>query len=515
MAAPTLTLGALGRGLLRGWAAGARAGRRGGAAAGGAAEGRRGKATEALAPAAADAPAFGKWASPAPAPQGHVTALRRLPATTVTELPSGLRVATAAVPHAETATVGVWIDAGSRFETAASNGAAHFLEHMAFKGTAKRSARALEEQVEDMGAHLNAYTSREQTTYYAKVLGKDVGRAVDMLADILQGPLLEEAAIERERGVILREMQEVEGLPDEVLFDHLHATAFQHCPLGRTILGPADNIRSLTKKDLADYIATHYTAPRMVVVGAGAVDHQQLVDLAGKAFEQLPTTPKTTADFVAEEPAIFTGSEVRIRDPDMEKVHLAMCVKGASWADPDSVPLMVMQHMLGSWDKDSPAGVNPGSVLAQRVSANSLADSFMAFNTHYTDTGLFGLYAVSDGEKLDDLAWAMMHDFTALAYAVDDIAVARAQNQLKASILASTDGTSGLAEEIGRQLLTYGRHIPKEEMFARIDAVDVDTVKGVADRFIKDNEISIAAMGDTTSLPDYHWFRRMTYWLTY
>ena len=143
--------------------------------------------------------------------------------------------------------MGVWIDAGSRYESDATNGAAHFLEHMAFKGTAARDTRQLEQEVEDMGGHLNAYTSREQTCYYARVFSGDVPAAVDILSDILQNSKLDEAAIERERDVILREMQEVEGVPEEVVFDHLHATAFQQTPLGRTILGPAANVKSLTR----------------------------------------------------------------------------------------------------------------------------------------------------------------------------------------------------------------------------------------------------------------------------
>ena len=165
----------------------------------------------------------------------------------ITTLPNGLRVATETTPHAQTAAVGVWIDAGSRYESDATNGAAHFLEHMAFKGTAARDTRQLEQEVEDMGGHLNAYTSREQTCYYARVFSGDVPAAVDILSDILQNSKLDEAAIERERDVILREMQEVEGVPEEVVFDHLHATAFQQTPLGRTILGPAANVKSLTR----------------------------------------------------------------------------------------------------------------------------------------------------------------------------------------------------------------------------------------------------------------------------
>ena len=165
-----------------------------------------------------------------------------------------MRVATETNPHAETATIGVWIDAGSRYETQANNGTAHFLEHMAFKGTAKRTTSGLEEEIENMGGHLNAYTSREQTTYYAKVFKKDVPKAVDILQDILQNSSLDKAHVERERGVILREMEEVEKEVEEVLFDHLHATAFQQTGLGRTILGYAENVRSITRDDLAKYI---------------------------------------------------------------------------------------------------------------------------------------------------------------------------------------------------------------------------------------------------------------------
>merc|ERR1719201_1737998 len=208
--------------------------------------------------------------------------------TKVSVLPSGLRVASED-SGGETATVGVWIDAGSSFETDADNGSAHFLEHMAFKGTTKRSQEQLEKEIENIGGHLNAYTSREQTVYYAKVFKDDVPQAIDILSDILQNSKLDEAAIERERGVILREMEEVMANREEVIFDELHATAFQGTPLGRTILGPTENILNITRDDLDKYIKTHYTAPRMVIAGAGAVEHDQLKDLAEKTFDKLPT----------------------------------------------------------------------------------------------------------------------------------------------------------------------------------------------------------------------------------
>jgi processing peptidase subunit beta len=207
---------------------------------------------------------FQRYNSPVPSTVDHTAVLGR-PETKVTTLANGLRVASESDLSAATATVGVWIDAGSRFEIASTNGTAHFLEHMIFKGTKRRSMRQLEEEIENMGGHLNAYTSREQTTYYAKVMKKDLPVAVDILADILQNSRFDEDRITRERQVILREMEEVEGQVEEVMFDHLHATAFQHSSLGRSILGPAANIRSITKANLQDYITTHYTAPRMVI----------------------------------------------------------------------------------------------------------------------------------------------------------------------------------------------------------------------------------------------------------
>ncbi|XP_042393930.1 probable mitochondrial-processing peptidase subunit beta, mitochondrial [Zingiber officinale] len=459
-------------------------------------------------------PRFLRYASPHPDLADH-TPILAAPETRVTTLPNGLRVATESTLASRTATVGVWIDAGSRFETDETNGTAHFLEHMIFKGTESRTVRQLEEEIENMGGHLNAYTSREQTTYYAKVLDKDVPKALEILADILQNSSFDEKRIERERDVILREMEEVEGQTEEVIFDHLHATAFQYTPLGRTILGPAQNINSITKEHLKNYISTHYTAPRMVISAAGAIKHEDLVELVKKKFPKLSNNPITASQLMAREPAIFTGSEVRIIDDDILLAQFAIAFSGASWTDPDSIALMVMQSMLGSWNKNSGWGKHMGSGLVQRVAINDIAESVMAFNTNYKDSGLFGVYAVAKPDCLDDLAYAIMHEISKLCYRVSETDVIRARNQLKASLQLHMDGTSPIAEDIGRQILTYGRRIPVAELFARIDAVDASTVKRVANRFIFDQDVALAALGPIQSLPDYNWFRRRTYMLRY
>lgn len=453
---------------------------------------------------------FLRYSSPEPRLLDHMPILS-YPATRITTLSNGMRVATESDLGAETATVGVWIDAGSRFETAQTNGTAHFLEHMIFKGTKRRAVRALEEEIENMGGHLNAYTSREQTTYFAKVLKNDVFVALDILSDILQNSCFYENAIKRERDVILREMEEVESQTEEVIFDHLHSTAFRHCSLGRTILGPAENIRTISRKDLHQYISTHYSGPRMVVSAAGAVEHEQIVEQVKRLFTNLSTDPITAADLVEREPAVFTGSEVRTVNDDMPLAQIAVAFKGASWTDPDSIALMVLQTLLGSWNKNAGAGANMASELARKVATDDLADHIMAFNTNYKDTGLFGLHAVAKPDCLEKLSYTIMHELSRLTYEVSEVDVARARNQLKSCLVFHIDGTSPVAEDIGRQLLTYGRRIPFAEYFARIDAVDVDTVKRVVNRFIFDKDVAISGIGPIQSLPDYNWFRHQTY----
>ncbi|XP_058069131.1 probable mitochondrial-processing peptidase subunit beta, mitochondrial [Magnolia sinica] len=456
-------------------------------------------------------PRFLLHSSPEPKLSDHSPTLL-FPETRISTLSNGIRVVTQSSPTSavQTASVGVWIDAGSRFETPQTNGTAHFLEHMIFKGTRRRSARALEEEIENMGARLNAYTSREQTTFYANVLCDDVPIAVDILADILQNSRFSENAIRRERGVILREMEEVQGQAEEVIFDHLHSAAFRNNLLGNTILGPQENIQMISKMDLYQYISTHYTGPRMVVSAAGAVKHEEIVNQVSRQFKQLSTDPTTAAQLVDRNPAIFTGSEVRVVNNDSPIAHLAIAFKGSGWADPNSIPVMVLQSLLGSWNKSVGVGNYSGSELARRVSADDLAESIMAFNTNYCDTGLFGIYSTAMPDCLPSLSLAIMQEFRRMAHQISEADVMRARNQLKSALLLHIDGTSAVAENNGRQMLTYGRIVPFLELFARIDAVDAATIKETAKEFIINKDVAIAAMGPVHQLPDYDWFRSQT-----
>jgi len=434
--------------------------------------------------------------------------------TQVSALANEFRVATENT-GGETATVGVWIDTGSRYETDENNGVAHFLEHMAFKGTAKRSQLQLETEVENMGAHLNAYTSREQTVYYAKVLKSDVPKAVELLSDILLNSTFSQAAVERERDVILREMQEVDSQIEEVVFDRLHEVAFVGTPLSRTILGPEANIKSINADDIVSYIKTHYTAPRMVLAASGAVDHDQLVQLSGEHFGSVPTIAPEGLDFEYES-SLFSGSDVRDHDDDMELGHFALSFEGLCWTDPDIFSLMLCQSLLGTYDRKSLATQFTAAPLASNVAKMNYVHSMQPFCTCYNDTGLFGVYMVTpmkEKEMVMELFHHVQEEMVALTTGVTDEDLARAKSQLKYNILQQVDGTSQNAEEIGRQMLTFGRRMSLAETFARIEGIDAADVQRVAEKVIWDQEVAFAAVGPNLKyVGDLNALRRGTYW---
>ncbi|EAS32113.3 mitochondrial-processing peptidase subunit beta [Coccidioides immitis RS] len=447
-----------------------------------------------------------------PAKRGFATPVSTAATTQSTTLSNGLTIATEYSPWAQTSTVGVWIDAGSRAETDKTNGTAHFLEHLAFKGTNRRTQHQLELEIENMGGHLNAYTSRENTVYYAKSFNADVPKAVDILSDILQNSKLEPAAIERERDVILREQEEVDKQLEEVVFDHLHATAFQNQPLGRTILGPKENIQSIQRQDLVDYIKTNYTADRMVLVGAGGIPHEQLVKLAEQHFGSIPSQPPTSAAsaIAAEQKRLpdFIGSDVRIRDDTVPTAHIALAVEGVSWKDDDYFPALVTQAIVGNWDRAMGNSPYLGSKLSTFISHNNLANSFMSFSTSYSDTGLWGIYLVSENKTaLDDLVHFTLREWSRLSFSVTPAEVERAKAQLKASILLSLDGTTAIAEDIGRQIVTTGRRMSPQDIERAIDKVTEKDVMDFAQRKLWDQDVAVSAYGSVEGMLDYQRIR--------
>lgn len=447
-----------------------------------------------------------QWRSTAPSLKEM---LINQPPTRLTTLDSGMRVASEDT-GAPTATVGLWIDSGSRFETDDNNGVAHFMEHMAFKGTSKRSQTDLELEIENMGAHLNAYTSREQTVFYAKCLSQDVPKAVEILSDIIQNSSLGESEIERERGVILREMQEVETNLQEVVFDHLHSSAYQGTPLGRTILGPTKNIKSITKKDLQYYVKNNYGPPRFVLAGAGGVEHDMLANLADKHFGNM-TGPHYDEIPLLDEPCRFTGSEIRVRDDNIPLAHIAVAVEGAGWADADNIPLMIANTLMGAWDRSQGGGTNSANHLAQAGAIMGMCHSYQSFNTCYKDTGLWGVYYVCDPMMCEDFIENVQSEWMRLCTSVTEREVERAKNILKTNMLLQLDGTTAVCEDIGRQMLCYNRRIPLHELEARINSITAKTIHDVGMKYIYNQCPVIAAVGPIENLPDYNVIRADMY----
>lgn len=408
-----------------------------------------------------------------------------------TTLENGLRVVSHTMDAVETVSVGVFVDAGTRNEPVEINGVAHMLEHMAFKGTKRRSALEIVAEIEGVGGHLNAYTSREHTAYYAKVLKEDTPLAVDILADILQNSTFEPAELDRERSVVLQEIGQAHDTPDDVVFDHFQATAFPDQPMGRPVLGDAERVRGMSRDAIMGYMDQAYGAGSMVLSAAGMIEHDHLVALARHLFCDLPDR-RPLGDGAA-----AYGGGVHLEDRELEQVHLTVGFPGIGMQDPDIYASSVLATLFGG---------GMSSRLFQEIrERRGLVYSIHSYCSAYTDCGLFGIYAGTGEEEIEELMPVLTDEILRLAASLDEDEVRRARNQLKAGTLMSLESTSSRAEQLGEQMLVFGRPIPVGEIVSRIDAVDVDTVRRVANRIFTGRP-SLAAVGPLARMMPYDRF---------
>ena len=406
----------------------------------------------------------------------------------VSTLANGLRVVSETMERVETVSLGVWVGVGTRDEAPEVNGLAHFLEHMAFKGTKRRSARDVAEEIEAVGGHLNAYTSRENTAFYAKVLKEDAALAVDVLADILQNSTFEEDELARERDVVLQEIGQANDTPDDIIFDHFQETAFPAQPIGRPVLGSAEIVRGLSRPMLFDYVAEKYQAPRMVLSAAGRIEHAALVELAEANFAGLPV-----GDGAAPAPASYQGGDYR-EAKDLEQVHLVLGFPGLPYGDEDYYALGVYSTLLGG---------GMSSRLFQEVrEKRGLVYSIYSFSSSYRDGGLFGIYAGTGETEVAELVPVVCGEMRAVAEAVSDEEVRRARAQMKAGLLMSLESTGSRAEQLAQQMLIFGRPIPADEIIAHVDAVDAEAVQRVGAN-IAAGSVTCAALGPIGRLDPY------------
>ena len=407
----------------------------------------------------------------------------------ITTLDNGMRVISETMPRVETASFGVWVDVGTRHEPAAVNGVAHLLEHMAFKGTAKRSARAIAEEIEAVGGSLNAYTSRDQTAYYARILAADLPLAAELIADILQHSTFDEGELEKERHVVLQEIGQVNDTPDDLVFDLFQEAAYPDQPMGRSILGPEEVVAAMPRRALVDYISGHYAPARCVVAASGKVEHGRLVDLTRDLFGAMPG-----AGPAAPEPARYRGGAVLEPREDLEQVHLCVGVEAFSYTDPDFFALQVLATALGG---------GMSSRLFQEARENrGLCYTVSTFSSSFADSGLLGVYAGTAAADVPELAKVIEAETMALIERPEAAEIGRARAQLKANLFMSLESCYAVCEELARQLICLDRRVPTEEIVAKLDAVDVEAIRRVGRRLVTGSAPTIAAIGPLKALPE-------------
>lgn len=404
----------------------------------------------------------------------------------VTRLDNGLRIVSESRKTVETVAVGVWVDVGARYETLEQNGLTHCLEHMLFKGTKSRSARDIAFAIESAGGHMNAFTSRDNTTYYARVLKQDLGLAVDLLADLVLNSVCDANELEREKDVILQEIGQTSDTPDDIVFDNLQSVAFKNQPIGRTILGDAETVRGFARQNLLDFLQTHYLAGNIVLSAVGNLDHDALVDLVQTKFAGIQTGSREMPQV-----ASYVGG-VHIEDRQLEQLHLTLGWPGVSYHDDRYYAHQLYSTILGG---------GMSSRLFQEIREHrGLAYSVYSFSSSHAETGLFGVYAGTSPEQVQELASVLETEMDALTAGPGDEEFQIARAQLKAGLLMALEATTSRMEQLGRQMLVFDRIIPVTEMIANVDAVDPRDVADVASEILASDAKSIAAVGDKAAI---------------
>ena len=357
---------------------------------------------------------------------------------------------------------------------------------MAFKGTERRNAAEIAEAVENVGGHINAYTAREQTAYYVKLLKEDLALGADIIGDILTHSVFAPDEVERERGVILQEIGQANDTPDDIIFDHFQEAAYPSQAMGRPVLGTEAIIRNLRREDIAGYMHSHYAAKNVVVAATGNLEHERVVDLVGQHFADLRVDMPH-----ASTPGVYGGGEFR-EGRDLDQVHIVLGFPGVGYADPDYYPTLLLSTLLGG---------GMSSRLFQEIrEKRGLVYSIYSFAAPYMDGGLFGIYAGTGEDEAAELVPVTLEELARVQVDANEAEVRRARTQTKASLLMSLESTGSRCEQLARQFQVFGRVIPTAETVAKIDAVTVEDVRRAAARVFRGRP-TLAAMGPAERVP--------------
>jgi predicted Zn-dependent peptidase len=407
----------------------------------------------------------------------------------ITRLSNGLVIITDPMPQLESAAIGVWVNAGARNEPKAMMGISHMLEHMAFKGTKRRTARAIAEEIEAVGGYLNAYTSREQTAFHARVLKADVPLALDILSDILSAPTFESAELERERQVVLQEIGQAKDTPDDIIFDYLQMVSYPDQPMGWPILGEEENVSAFKREDLFAYMGKNYKAGAMALVASGAVRHDELVRLAEEKLGSFaPGTPEPP------EPPRYAGGEMHIPD-DLEQANIAYAFPGVSNTDPDYYLSQVYATALG--------GGMSSRLFQEAREKRGLCYTIYAFAHATKDEGSLGIYTGTGETEAAQIGAVVAGEMAALAETATEEEVARAKAQLKSGFLMGLERPSARAEMIAGHIFSFGRVLTMAEITRKLDAIDAAAVRRFGARIMQSTNPSVATVGPAGKLEPY------------
>ncbi len=412
----------------------------------------------------------------------------------ISQLSNGLRVVTDTMKDIDSVTLGVWVKVGARYEQLRVNGISHLLEHMAFKGTESRSALKIAEEIENVGGFMNAYTSREVTAYHVKLLKENFELGAEIIADILLNSNFPEEELQKEKGVIIQEIKRSQDDPYDVVFDNFQSTIFKDQPLGRSILGPIENIQNMQRQDIFDYMGSGYTAPRMVFSVSGNIEHDEVVKVAEKLFSGV-----SSENNVSFEKAKYTFGESRFVK-DNEQVNLVMGFEGYDYMHKDYYTAAVLASVLGG---------GMSSRLFQEIrEKRGLVYSVYAFSSSNSDTGCFGIYAGTGIDEVKELVPAACEELKKITGDIKPEELERARARVKSSILMGREESDRRCDKNASQLLMLDRIMSKEEMIEKYTSVNIDDLHRVA-KDIFSKPPSIASVGPIQNVCEYDEFVKM------
>ena len=409
--------------------------------------------------------------------------------TELSKLANGMIVITDRMEAVETVSLGVWVQTGARFETAKNNGISHLLEHMAFKGTKKRSAKDIAEEIERVGGYLNAFTSREITAFHSTILKDNVAIAIDIISDILRDSVFDQEELEREKTVVLQEIGQALDTPDEIIFDYFQSTAFPNQPLGHSVLGPRNNVKNITRDTLLNFMRGYYVPSRMIFSAAGNLEHAAIVSAVDSNFSHIRNAK-------ADNPvaAVYKGGDYR-RIRDLEQAHLVIGFNSVGVHDPDYYAISVAASVLGG---------GMSSRLFQEIrEKRGLVYSIYGFNSAYSDVGLFGIYAGTNEKGLLELIPILCDELLKSSESIRERELECARAQIRTGIVMSLESTAARAEQIARQAALFGRSISIEEIITKVDALTCADIERAIKRLLSSSP-TVAALGPVQNLLPYH-----------